>query len=166
VNVNLEPEKQYGHLLAEYRFQVLLNWDRTKHYFTFNTVLFGAAVALYKEAMTWPAKAGIAALLLLASLNSFHGAFAVGRGHQYYRNIRQTKAEIEEKLGLYSLAIQSTPGMQRDADLTAEGIPVTGPRRFWSITTQARWILRLIGASAALGALYAAYASCIAFRAS
>ena len=29
--MNPDPEKQYGHVLAEYRFQVLLNWDRTKH---------------------------------------------------------------------------------------------------------------------------------------
>lgn len=75
MNVSPDPEKQYGHVLAEYRFQVLLNWDRTKHYFTFNTVLFGAAVALYKEAVAWPAKAGISALLLIATFNSFHGAF-------------------------------------------------------------------------------------------
>ena len=163
MNVTPEPEKQYGHVLAEYRFQVLLNWDRTKHYFTFNTVLFGAAVALYKEAVTWPAKAGISALLLIAASNSFHGAFAIGRGHEYYRSTRKTKALLEEKLGLDSLAIQSTPGMQRDVHLAVEGTPDTGAQRFWSITTQARWLLRLIGAFSTIGALYAAYASYKAF---
>lgn len=156
--VTPDPEKQYGHVLAEYRFQVLLNWDRTKHYFTFNTVLLGAAVAL-----AWPARAGLSALLLIAAFNSFHGAFAVGRGHEYYRSTRKTKASLEEKLGLNLLAIQSTPGMQRDVHLAAEGTPGTGAQRFGSITTQAIWLLRLIGAFSALGALYAAYASFVAF---
>jgi hypothetical protein len=102
----------------------------------------------------------------LTAFNSFHGAFAVARGHEYYRNIRKTKAALEQKLGLDSLAIQSTPGMQRDVDLVTEGTPVTGSRRFWSITTQASWLLRLIGVFSALGAFYAAYASWLAFRSS
>lgn len=81
-------EKQYANVLAEYRFQVQLNWDRTKHYFTFNTALLGAAVALYKLDESWPARAGVSALLLIAATNSIHDAFAVGRGHEYYRSHR------------------------------------------------------------------------------
>ena len=158
-----ELEKQYAHVLAEYRFQVQLNWDRTKHYFTFNTVLLGAAVALYKDAEEWPAKAGIAALLLIAAANSVHGAFAVSRGHDYYRSIRKTKASLEAKLGLESFAIRSTPGMQRDVDLAAEGTPATGSRRFWSISAQARALLVFIGVISALGAVYAAVAAYPAF---
>lgn len=133
LNVNPELENQYGQVLAEYRFQVLLNWDRTKHYFTFNTVLLGAAVALYKEAAAWGGKAGIAALLFIAAFNSFHGAFAVGRGHEYYRSIRKTKASLEEKLDLDSLAIQSTPGMQRDVDLAPGARPLRARNAFGAL---------------------------------
>ena len=120
-------------------------------------------MALYKEAVTWPPRAGISGLLVIAAFNSFHGAFAVERGHEYYRSTRKTKASLEEKLGLNSLAIQSTPGMQRDVHLAVEGTPGTGAQRFWSITTQAIWLLRLIGTLSAVGALYAAYASYLVF---
>ena len=108
---------QYGHVLAEYRFQVLLNWDRSKHFFTFNTILFGAAIALYKQDSSWEAQAGVAALLLIVALNSFHGMSAIKRGHEYYRSIRKTKAVLEDELGLGPHAIQSTPGMQETSML-------------------------------------------------
>ncbi|HEU4635891.1 MAG TPA: hypothetical protein VFS41_06925 [Edaphobacter sp.] len=158
-----DVEKQYGHVLAEYRFQVQLNWDRTKHYFTFNTALLGIAVALYKESASGPCQAGVAALLLIAALNSFHGAFAVKRGHDYYRRVRETKAALEEKLGLATIAILSTPGMLRDGNLVAEWSPGMAAGRFGKITAQAFWLLCLIGALAAVGAIYAGYSSSVTF---
>ena len=66
-------KKQYEFALQEYRFQIQLNWDRAKHFLIFNTAAFAAAAALYKNASTPPTRAGVAALLLLATLNSFSG---------------------------------------------------------------------------------------------
>ena len=154
---------QYGHVLAEYRFQVLLNWDRSKHFFTFNTILFGAAIALYKQDSSWEAQAGVAALLLIVALNSFHGMSAIKRGHEYYRSIRKTKAVLEDKLGLGPHAIQSTPGMQRDVDAAAEETPRSGAGRFASITTQGRVLLGIIGAVASMGSIYAGTKALLAF---
>jgi hypothetical protein len=154
-------ETQYAHVLAEYRFQVQLNWDRSKHYFAFNTVLLGAAVALYNQQRSSAlASSGVFALLLIAALNSFHGMWAIERGHQYYRSIRRTKADLENALGMGAFAIQSTPGMLRDVDMAAAGTPQAGVGRFGQITAQGRWLLCIIGAFATLGATYAAYETC------
>jgi hypothetical protein len=48
--------------VQEYRFQAQLNWDRAKQYLAFNTTILGAAVALSKDAVAWPARLGLDSL--------------------------------------------------------------------------------------------------------
>jgi hypothetical protein len=158
-------QKHYEQVLAEYRFQVLLNWDRAKHYLIFNTAIFGAAAALYKGATSWASEAAVAALLLIATLNSFAGQLAVALGQQYYRNIRDTKTALERDLGLEQYAIVSTPGMGRAHGVKAAGTPEVGRCRLRKITTQIRILLGAIGVFAALGAAYAVHASYETFSA-
>lgn len=155
--------KQYEYVLQEYRFQVQLNWDRAKHYLTFNTTVLGGAIALSKSADSCAAKLGVFALLLVAALNSFAGSNATRVGHEYYQRIRATKSQLERKLGLGSHAIQSTPGMRRDHDDLPEGVPAASSRRFSSIVLQTRLlltILMLLSAAGALIALVGAWRAC------
>lgn len=86
-------------MLQEYRFQVQLNWDRSKHYLTFNTTLLGAAVALSKNVDTVPARAGLFGLLLVAAMNSYAGMQATSIGHAYYQRTRNTKSDLERFSG-------------------------------------------------------------------
>lgn len=159
-------QKQYELVLQEYRFQVLLNWDRAKHYLVFNTAIFGAAAALYKGATSWASQAAVAALLVVAALNSFAGRVAVALGEQYYGNIRDTKTELERALDVGKYAIVSTPGMGRAHGVNAAGTPEAGRFRLKKITTQTRILLTTIGFFAGLGAVYAACTAYETFSAS
>jgi hypothetical protein len=152
-----ELQKQYELVLQEYRFQVQLNWDRTKHFLIFNTAIFAAAVALYKGGSTASAKLGIAVLMILATANSFVGRHALSLGHEMYRNIRGTKTKLEKLLGLADHAILSTAGMKRDHDAAPEGTPGSGRSRIGTITFQLQALLVLIGSFSAVGAVYAIY---------
>ncbi|HYO97083.1 MAG TPA: hypothetical protein VER33_21380 [Polyangiaceae bacterium] len=149
--------KQYEHVLQEYRFQVQLNWDRSKHYLTFNTAVLGAAVALAASADTWSVQAGRVALFVVCAANSFVGQRAALVGHQYYQRIRHTKSELEKALGLEAYAIQSTPGMMRDHDSIAKGTPPAREHRFASIVWQTRALLGLLCVVSMAGALLALF---------
>jgi hypothetical protein len=151
-------QKQYELVLQEYRFQIQLNWDRTKHYLVFNTALFGAAVALYKDASTWAPEAAVGFLLLLVALNSIAGQRAVAVGHEYYRGIRSTKTRLEKELGLDEFAIASTPGMRREHDMDAKGTPRGG-----TIARDIRALLVAIAVFGGGGALYALHASYVSY---
>jgi hypothetical protein len=145
--------KQYELVLQEYRFQVQLNWDRSKHYLTFNTTLLGAAVALSKNADTLPARAGLFGLLVVAAMNSYAGMQATSIGHRYYQRTRSTKSELEKVLGLGTYSIQSTPGMRRDHDSVALGTPEAKAERFGSIVQQTRALLGVLCAFSTIGAV-------------
>jgi hypothetical protein len=159
----LDLEKQYDRVLQEYRFQVQLNWDRTKHYLTFNTVLFAAAVALSNQGGSRVSFAGISVLLLIAALNSFFGQLAVKLGHEYYRSIRATKTSLEKALGIDAHAINTTPGMKREHDAAPEGTPRAGSNRSARITTHVRWLLTVLGIASSVGSLYYAWLFCWTF---
>jgi hypothetical protein len=138
---------------------VQLNWDRAKHYLTFNTILFAAAVALSKDASGWTSYAGVAILLLIAALNSFFGQSAVQLGHEYYRAIRAIKTSLEKELQLGAHAIVTTPGMMREHGILPAGTPAAGSRRPRRIKEQTRALLATISLFAGLGAVVAAYAA-------
>lgn len=154
-----EPDlqKQYELVLQEYRFQVQLNWDRAKHFLIFNTAILAAAVALYKSGSTPVAKLGIGALMTLSALNSFMGRHAVAEGHRFYREIRDLKAKLEDKLRLDEFAIASTPGMKRRRGEAAEGTPKSDMGRVRTINFQLQALLVIIGAVSMAGMVYAFY---------
>jgi hypothetical protein len=115
----------------------------------------GAAVALSKDADTYPMQLGIFALLLVGALNSYAGARATAIGHGYYQRIRNTKSALERALKLDAYSIQSTPGMLRDHHAIAEGVPPGGAQRFGSIVRQTRALLLVLALLSGLGAIVA-----------
>jgi hypothetical protein len=147
-----ELERQYDRVLAEYRFQVTLNWDRAKHYLAFNTVIIGAAVALYDASDRGVPRVGVITLLGIAAANSLIGQHAVGLGQVYYRSIRDTKARLEQALGLDKFAILSTPGMKRELGAALAGTPHAGLGRWSKINVMMRGLLLLIALLAGTGA--------------
>lgn len=123
--------KLYELALQEYRFQVLLNWDRLKHAFVVDGVLVGAAAGIWKLGSAVDPPTVVAWILALTSANSVLGIFGSWTGHSYYRETRKVKAAIEQKLGLPSsgMALSSTVGMREGHQ--PETVPLTLPRKVW-----------------------------------
>jgi hypothetical protein len=123
--------KLYELSLLEYRFQVLLNWDRSKQMLVIDGVLLAAAAAIYRlDPIGTPAIVGV--LFALVSLTSLLGIAGTQRGHAYYRATRETKAKYEQKLGLdkLGLALETTAGMKETH--RPEEAPLSRRLQFWS----------------------------------
>lgn len=117
-----DPNKLYEIAIAEYRFQVQLNWDRTKHYFVYNGALIAAAGAIFKLGESEAVDIVVACLLGLAFFNSAAGVRAIKKGHEYYERDRARMAELEKVLTLdqplreggASVAMMKTAGMRAE----------------------------------------------------
>lgn len=109
--------------IEEIRFQVTLNWDRTKFYFLFNAALFTVAGGLTHFG-GGNSIAAEAAIFALAGLNSFFAAHTIRKGHRYYRTARKQLKAVERKLKLMDdeLALETTRGMVRETE-GRSGIP-------------------------------------------
>jgi hypothetical protein len=148
--------KLYEAAVAEYRFQVQLNWDRAKHYLVFTGVLLGAATGLVRLGDAGRSEWLLGLMLLFTGLNAISGGYSVGRAHQYYRNARTKKAVFEQVLGLSppvpgfspgtSFAIETTPGME-----PAETAGRRARLRL-TITRQIAILLFVVGAGATVAA--------------
>jgi hypothetical protein len=106
--------KLYELTLQEYRFQVLLNWDRMKNVFVVDGVLVGAAAGIWKLGSASAPSSVVAWILLLAALNSLLGVSGSRTGHAYYRETRKVKEALEKALGLphHGFALTVTAGMR------------------------------------------------------
>lgn len=136
----------------ESKFQVNLNWDRTKHYFILNGGIFTIASGLSylgKESRVpqlW--------LYGFAAVHSFFAAYAIKKGHDYYRSIRKRLKSIERELAVPDVAaINTTRGMARET---------TGAKPSFldklTITNMQIVLLALIGC-AAIAAFISRYSS-------
>lgn len=138
--------------VEEYRFQVLLNWDRTKHHLLFNAGLLGIATALMKLNPSASSDALVAALLLLGSVNAAGGAHAVKVGHDYYRRARTKMTSQEKALGLLddpelqAFSLTTTPGMREEIAHIQQRPEDTKRPRLGNITDQFRAFLWAISA--------------------
>ncbi|HYE91597.1 MAG TPA: hypothetical protein VEA38_11285 [Terriglobales bacterium] len=102
----------YKHAIDDRNFQVTLNWDRTKHYFVFNAAIFSVAGAVAHLGDSY--KVAVAACLALVAINANFAAFAIWKGHEYYRQSRRRMKDIERRLMADDLAANTTRGMARD----------------------------------------------------
>jgi len=83
--------------VEEYRFNVTLAWDRTKHYSTVVLTLLAGSLGLLRLE---PPRPEIAALGFLSGiLVSLFASSVVRKGHEYYRNARRVKTDVETLLG-------------------------------------------------------------------
>lgn len=106
----------YKSAVEEYRFQVNLNWDRSKFYLLLNSGLITATCGLlripgfkFAEFLTTP-------LFTLGLLASWLGYRSLIKGIEYRRRIIYQKGKIETKLAQYVdrdlLPIVTTKGMR------------------------------------------------------
>ncbi|HET7444154.1 MAG TPA: hypothetical protein VFJ57_05795 [Solirubrobacterales bacterium] len=95
--------------MAEYRFQVELNWRRSEYFFVLNIGVLIAALSLFSSdrAPQWL----VALLFLVGALLAFLSIMANETQHGYYTAARQQKANLEARLGLKETALATTPGM-------------------------------------------------------
>lgn len=106
--------------VEEYRFQVRLNWERTRDYFILNGALVSVALGLQRFG-DFANNLLVGLMLLLACGVGLLGAFTHRTGHKYYRRTIYKKTLFEDILGLArkeegyafegaTLAITSTAG--------------------------------------------------------
>jgi len=99
----------YKLAVDEYRFQVNLNWDRSKYFLVFNTAVIGVGTGLVKVGrnVATPLLVGIFAVGLAAAALS---AFAISLQHGYYRSTRDRMLAVAATLEIEDWGVASTPG--------------------------------------------------------
>lgn len=133
---------QYGRAIAEYRFQVELNWRRSQYFFVLNAAVFAAGVALVTSSTE---SEGLAiAVFFTGVVICVLALFATSTQHGYYKAARDVKARLEERLEMGDAALTTTPGM---------GSPVR--RLLGRVTTLQRVMLVALLAANVVGALFA-----------
>lgn len=102
--------KLYEIHLAEYRFQVELNWKRTQHLLGLNSAMLAAGVGVLRLAN---GEGGLlaGAIFLAALLLALLALLVSETQGAYYRSAREGKSLVEERLGLGELAVRTTPAM-------------------------------------------------------
>ena len=104
-----ELQRQYDRVLAEYRFQVDLNWRRSEYFFVLNVGILIAAATLFSSEDV--PRALVALLFVIGALLAGLSVLANEAQHNYYRSARDLKGDLERRLALGELAIVTTPGM-------------------------------------------------------
>ena len=101
----------YSLHVAEYRFQVELNWKRTQYFIALNAAILSVGVGLMPSSggeSAWPAIGILLSGLAMALLS----IAATMRQHEYYRNARDAAVELGRDLGLERHAVRTTRGMR------------------------------------------------------
>jgi hypothetical protein len=101
--------EHYGRCLDEYRFQVNLNWSRSQYFFVLNVAILAAGIGLL-SAERVPAGVPIV-VFLVGGASALVSIFASTVQHDYYKNVRDRKKELEDRLRLGGLALRTTTGM-------------------------------------------------------
>lgn len=103
----------YKVAVDEYRFQVSLNWDRSKYFLAFNTAVIGVGAGLVNAGKTLatPLLVGIFAVGLAAAALS---AIAVELQHEYYRTTRDRMLALAVELEIGTRGVAATPGARRE----------------------------------------------------
>lgn len=100
----------YKIAIEEYRFQVTLNWNRTQYYFVLNVGVIALATGILNlsdHARDWMVAAIYCVGLLCCGLSFLASRVQTG----YYQTARDHKRVLEQRLGLGTLALSTTPGM-------------------------------------------------------
>jgi hypothetical protein len=101
--------EQYKNALDEYRFQVNLNWSRSQYFFVLNVAVLVAGLGLLGA--TGISLAVDGTVFAIGAVSASISILASQTQHDYFRNSRDLKTSLEEKLGLGPYAIATTTGM-------------------------------------------------------
>lgn len=141
----MEPAESYRLLVEEYRFQVQLNWDRSKYLLGFNVAVVGLGTGLLQ--LGDPARELVAGIFVIGVLTCAL-AGQVGRvQHAYYQDTRDRMRHLADQLSLGAAAIGPTPGSQ--------GVPRnTVAMRLGRVQVALNALLVVTGGLDLLGAVY------------
>lgn len=117
----MTDDKLYEHyslVVAEYRFQVDLNWRRFQYFLVLSVALLGTATGLYGGDVP---RAVPVALFATGAAVSGLAVLAGNTQRTYYRSTRDLKARLEAALDLGDFAILPTPGMVGAGDAGRRG---------------------------------------------
>jgi len=103
-----EDIKLYELAVAEYRFQVQLNWDRSKYLLGFNATVIGVGTGLVQVGDEVTRL--LLGIFLVGLVSAALSAIAVSLQHGYYEHTRDTMIAQGARLGLDDRAVASTPG--------------------------------------------------------
>lgn len=103
----------YKLAVEEYRFQVNLNWDRSKYLLAFNTVLIGAATGLIRVGGA-DGHLLIGAIFALGLVAAFLSVLAIRVQQGYYKEARRRMTSLGDTLTLADFQIATTPGARGD----------------------------------------------------
>lgn len=136
--------EQYSRAIAEYRFQVELNWRRSEYFFVLNVGVLIAAATMFASDKV-PSQL-VAVLFAVGALLAALSFLANDVQHGYYTSARDLKQALEEKLELHEVALKTTPG--QGSGITRLGRVGT----FLKIMLVALGLADLVGAGFAIGA--------------
>lgn len=117
--------KVYDASIAEYRFNVQLNWDRSKFYIGLSVTAMAAGTALLKLATdTILISILLPIYFLCVFFITLFGSNTINKGKEYTRRANLTKTLVERELGLFKqiepfgdpelhLGITVTPGQRK-----------------------------------------------------
>jgi hypothetical protein len=147
----------YKIAVEEYRFEVRLNWDRTRFFFGLTVAIVGAGAGLLRIGPSLLERGLVAGFFLVGAVVAAVGLGAIGKGHEYYgRSVDHLKT-LEKQLQLEAprRSLSTTLGMQ---DRTAAIIATEGKKRKgrWTITGGYKFLLSValiadLGAASAIG---------------
>jgi len=106
-----EDIKLYELAVAEYRFQVQLNWDRSKYLLGFNATVIGAGTGLVQLGNRVTQL--LLGIFLVGLASAVLSAIAVSLQHSYYERTRDVMVAQGERLRLDERAVATTPGALR-----------------------------------------------------
>lgn len=90
----------YKIAIEEYRFEVRLNWDRTRYYLAFNAAIVGVGAGLLRLGTELAASVFVAFVFAMGIISAWLGVQSIKRGHQYFLRTVIHKTLLEHYLGL------------------------------------------------------------------
>lgn len=90
----------YKIAIEEYRFEVRLNWDRTRYYLALNAVIVGVGAGLLRLGTDLGASVFVAFVFTIGIISAWLGVQSIKRGHEYFLRTVIHKTLLEHYLGL------------------------------------------------------------------
>ena len=156
----------YKIAIDEYRFEVDLNWQRTKYYCTLNVGIITISTGLLKiNEGTSGITVLVALIFFIGIITSFLGVYTIKKGNIYYKRTLYKKFLYERELGLLNfksiheeplldLSVATTLGMEKRNKTDEAMKKESHPPRKGSIKYNMILVLYLLSFLNFLGLLY------------
>ncbi len=119
----------YKIAVEEYRFQVLLNWDRNKFYVLLNSTLIGVTAGILKLPSSRGVELFMIPLFIVGFIMALIGFVTLQKGHEYYRRTVFKKTQLETQLNLNNEDKSTSPEMQDSQSRIGYSINTTAGMR-------------------------------------